>query len=43
VQSRLRRISLASLLRNRILDIRSVLSCRLNRLGLLRFGLPPKI
>jgi cold shock protein len=42
-QPRLRRISLASLSRNRILVIRSVLPCRLNRLGLLRFGLSPKI
>jgi hypothetical protein len=27
----------------RILVFRSVLPCRLDRLGLLRFGLPPKI
>ncbi len=42
-QPRLRRIFRACLLRNRILVIRSVLPCRHNRLGLLRFGLPPKI
>jgi hypothetical protein len=39
----LRRISLACLLLQRILVFRSVLPCRLDRLGLLRFGLPPKI